>query len=730
MRQLWVMTGAPGCGKSTWLEKHNLTQYALSADTLRLLHQSPILLPNGNIEITKDNDGRVWPTIFTLLERRMERGDFTIIDATHSWTEDFSKYRKLAGKYRYRTFVINLRDVPKEVCLDQNSKRMDYRRVRSEVIEDMYKNFTCDAGKIPNSFIEINKENPHQHLKYNLTDHTNKYNNIYVLGDIHGCYTALSDFFKAHPLVDENLYIFTGDYIDRGIENFQTLQFLTGIVDKENVVFLEGNHEKWINYYANDQISEIRSTIFKSDTMRELILLDKTVLREFYRKMHQCAYFSFHGSTYFVSHGGIPFIDEDNLITLSSEQLIKGVGRYEDSVEVATTFENHYRNTNTFQIYGHRNIEQLPIQVNSRVFNLEGKVEYGGHLRCLKITSVSNECIEIKNNIFKAEDAQLSSLSKNAIREVVNNLRASKGIQEHKFKNISSFNFTRETFNNSDWNEKTITARGLFINTLLSSIVIRSYPKFFNIGESKNSLPMLQSILTYPATAYVKENGYIGLVGYDSESNQIICSSKASLEGTFADNFRMMFMHHTADFEKEIYDYVKNENVSLIFEVIDTVNDPHIIEYKESTLVLLDVIKRDLSNTKLSYEELCKVSNRFGFRRKTKAKVFQNWDEVYNWIQEQEKSWYPCEGYVLEDLKGYMGKIKLPYYKFWKFMRSCKERIQRNNEKNIKTPLLTTPLHTQVITYMINRRWEEELANKSIIQVRKDFYAFQNQIRT
>ena len=32
MRILLLMRGAPGCGKSTWIEKQGLKQYALCAD--------------------------------------------------------------------------------------------------------------------------------------------------------------------------------------------------------------------------------------------------------------------------------------------------------------------------------------------------------------------------------------------------------------------------------------------------------------------------------------------------------------------------------------------------------------------------------------------------------------------------------------------------------------------------------------------------------------------------
>jgi hypothetical protein len=49
--------------------------------------------------------------------------------------------------------------------------------------------------------------------------------------------------------------------------------------------------------------------------------------------------------------------------------------------------ENFLKETskNEYLVHGHRNIFNDPVQVNNRVYNLEGKVEFGGELRCLKV---------------------------------------------------------------------------------------------------------------------------------------------------------------------------------------------------------------------------------------------------------------------------------------------------------------------------------------------------------
>lgn len=41
MRTLLLLRGSPGCGKSTWIKEHDLSDYVLSADNIRLMFASP-----------------------------------------------------------------------------------------------------------------------------------------------------------------------------------------------------------------------------------------------------------------------------------------------------------------------------------------------------------------------------------------------------------------------------------------------------------------------------------------------------------------------------------------------------------------------------------------------------------------------------------------------------------------------------------------------------------------
>lgn len=106
------------------------------------------------------------------------------------------------------------------------------------------------------------------------------------------------------------------------------------------------------------------------------------------------------GNTYIVTQAGLSTIPE-NITTVATAQTIKGVGNYNDFEVVAESFvENTAQNC--YQIHGHRNTKHLPVQVNERVFNLEGQVEFGGCLRCVQaLPNGTHRVFEIQNTVFK-----------------------------------------------------------------------------------------------------------------------------------------------------------------------------------------------------------------------------------------------------------------------------------------------------------------------------------------
>jgi len=721
MRVLFLMRGAPGVGKSTFIKENNLEQYSLCADNVRLLIQSPVLDINGNWTISQKNDKRVWELLFTMLEDRMKRGEFTIIDATNSKTVEMNRYKKLADKYRYRKYLIDFTDVPIEVVKERNRNRNSYKIVPEEVIDTMYARFKTQ--KVPSGFIVIKPEEFKETINniYSIRDFSN-YNKIHHIGDLHGCFTVLNEYLK-NGLEDDELYIFVGDYLDRGIENADVLKLLLEIYTKENVILLTGNHEQYLYNYAHDLPGVSKE--FEINTRPQLIEanFDKKDVRQLYRKFAQFAYYKYYNRIVLVTHGGLSCIP-DNFVFISTEQLIKGIGDYKDMGKINESFLKN-TNKNVYQIHGHRNESGSPIQINERCFNLCGKAEFGGTLRIVTLSKEGFERIEIPNTVYKQIEKRSNSIDGITIENLVRLLRDNKYIREKKFGNISSFNFTRDAFNDKIWDNITTKARGLFINTNTNKIVARSYNKFFNINEvEETKMKNLQNLLAYPLRIYVKYNGYLGIIGYDEENDDLVITSKTSLTGTFSDNFRRIFNNKikNKDFMKK---YLKENNLSFVVEVIDPINDPHIIEYENEDIILLDAIYRDMNYKKLSYDELLFVSELFNLSIKKLAFIMYNWNDFYNWYESVTVDDYKynnkyIEGFVIEDANEFMFKMKLAYYNNWKFMRNVKDSVAKHGAIRY-TGALTTKKQNMFYGWL--KELPKEELELDIITLRKKFLA-------
>ena len=183
MRTLLLLRGSAGCGKSTWIEQNGLKPYTLSADDIRLLCQSPVLQVDGTKGISISNDSLTWKILFELLERRMSKGEFTVIDATNSKTSEMNQYKQLCDKYRYRIFCVDFTDIPIEEVKRRNANREEYKRVPEEVIDKMYSRFATQ--KIP-AGIKVIRPDELNTISMKTFDMSG-YKKIHHIGDIHGC---------------------------------------------------------------------------------------------------------------------------------------------------------------------------------------------------------------------------------------------------------------------------------------------------------------------------------------------------------------------------------------------------------------------------------------------------------------------------------------------------------------------------------------------------------------
>lgn len=722
MRTLLLLRGAQASGKSTWVAENNLEPYTLNADNIRLNIANPVLLENGSIEISQKYNKLTWELLYQYLEMRMQNGDFTIIDATHSDIKLMNKYRDLANTYKYTIYYLEF-DTPLEECLKRNRERIGYKYVPEKVIEKTWEAIKSKE-KLPNILKKINSID--EIINFYTAD-VNEYKKVIIIGDIHSCAEPLKEVLK--DFSEENLYVFVGDYFDRGIQAVETFKIMLDLLEKPNVILIEGNHENnSVKKFINDEEKYTKS--FNETTLQPLLKefeleYIKVGLKKIYKRLRQCYAFEFRGKKFLCTHGGLPLVPK--LALVSAREMIKGVGRYE--TEIGEIYSENYKKglcQDFIQVHGHRDIND-----GEYSYCLEGRVEFGGELKVLTIHNDGNiEKYGIKNDVYNRglsipttnshEKIEKFQTQNDLINEMIANSFIT--VKECDY-NLISLNFNRDAFNRKKWNDLTIKARGLFVDRDSGEVKIRSYNKFFNYGERNINLGYLKKYATYPIKVFKKYNGFLGLASIIN--GNIVLATKSTTNGTYKDIFQSIWDKVEDNVKKLLKQTMMENNCTVVFEVVSPEYDPHIIKYDKEHLYLLDFIENKLDinthNIDLEFSENLMKKIQFSSDLLTKKELvtkLENYDELYHFLDEKAKSLEEFEGYVLCDNSGLMFKFKLPYYNFWKERRRWLERYRSALSKGKKVEVTEKDEHRHFKKFLL-KLGKDKLQGLSIIDVRE-----------
>jgi tRNA splicing ligase len=308
------------------------------------------------------------------------------------------------------------------------------------------------------------------------------------------------------------------------------------------------------------------------------------------------------------------------------------------------------------------------------------------------------------------------------MKDLIEKLRENPDVVEFDCgNNISSFGFKKSVFYTNSYFKTPYLPRGFFVNAFNNTICARGYQKFCNLNEGEdNTMENLVKNLQFPVSVYNKENGYLGLIGWD-DALGLVYTSKSRVDGDYAINFKRIINERYPDAIPLIEKLLRTNNYCLTFEVFAKF-DPHIVDYREEDVVLLDIFKRDQSGEKLPYDMVCNFATNIGLKCKQIFAIindgagFTNFIDSRNiYIENQNR-----EGFVLEDSAGYMFKLKLPWYVFWKQMRGIKDRVLKGKEIGLET--FKTQLAYKFYSFLsILKKNNDSRINLDIISLRKIF---------
>lgn len=133
---LYVMVGAPGSGKSTYLRDcTGWHSEIVSRDAIRFN-----LLTDGEDYFSHENE--VWRQFTHNINIALMNGIDTYADATHLFPAARKKLLR-AIHADVKKVVAIVMDTPLETCLERNAKRSGRARVPDATVVEMYNNYIC-----------------------------------------------------------------------------------------------------------------------------------------------------------------------------------------------------------------------------------------------------------------------------------------------------------------------------------------------------------------------------------------------------------------------------------------------------------------------------------------------------------------------------------------------------------------------------------------------------------
>ncbi len=147
MRKIFLLRGAPGSGKSSFIARHHLQPYAISRDEIRLLLADLTVYYEESTDhlhqvIPRHVTVRTEQMVDNLVQHKMAYGETIIVDGTHITPDKIEHFRPWVEKYRYELFVVDLmQNNTLESLLQRNQVRMHYDWVKPDVIKMMYEQY-------------------------------------------------------------------------------------------------------------------------------------------------------------------------------------------------------------------------------------------------------------------------------------------------------------------------------------------------------------------------------------------------------------------------------------------------------------------------------------------------------------------------------------------------------------------------------------------------------------
>ena len=247
---LVVLCGASGSGKSTFAGRHFAPTEVVSSDQCRALV--------GDDETDQSVTVSAFELLHAIVEKRLEIGRLTVVDATNVRPEDRKPIVELARRWDVLATAIVF-DLPLAACLEHNERRQD-RRTPPHAVKRQHDTLRRSAKRLRKErFTRVYTLGSIEELDSVELDRTRLWSDrrddsgpFDIIGDVHGCHAELLSLLDrlgydtaadpiAHP--EGRRAVFLGDLVDRGPAVAEVLDVAMSMVAAGSALCVAGNHE-------------------------------------------------------------------------------------------------------------------------------------------------------------------------------------------------------------------------------------------------------------------------------------------------------------------------------------------------------------------------------------------------------------------------------------------------------------------------------------------------------